>query len=155
MNVSVIIPTHNRCKWVVRAVGALLRQDYPAESYEVVISCDRCTDGTEESLRSTFGHQVRVARSDIPGQAGALNTGLKYAQGELAIMLDDELEAEKGFVSAHVQAHRTERAAKIAVTGYSPVLLDSGSTPYGRMVARDYENYFGDLAKSRAEERTH
>lgn len=146
MDVSVIIPTHNRCKWVVRAVDALLRQDYPAESYEVLISCDRCTDGTEQSLRSTFGERVRVVRSDLPGQAGALNVGLKHAHGALAIILDDELEAEEGFVSAHVEAHRTERAGKIAVTGYSPVIIDSESTPYVRRLARDYEDYFAELA---------
>lgn len=147
MDVSVIIPTHNRCKWVVRAVDALLRQDYPAESYEVVISCDRCTDGTEESLRSTFGDRVRVVRSDLPGQAGALNAALKHAHGALAIMLDDELEAEEGFVSAHVEAHRKQPASKIAVTGYSPVIIDSESTPYVRRLARDYEDYFAELAE--------
>lgn len=149
MDASVIIPTHNRSEWVLRAVDALFRQDYPPDSFEVLISCDRCTDGTEESLRSSFGGRLKVVKSDVPGQPGALNTGLKYARGHLAIFLDDELEAEEGFVSAHVRAHRAEPAAKIAVTGYSPVIIDSSSTPYTRMVARDYENYFTELARPR------
>jgi GT2 family glycosyltransferase len=145
VDASVIIPTHNRRNWIVRAVEALLRQDFPADSYEIIVSCDRCTDGTEESLQSTFRDRVRVVRSGVPGQAGALNTGLRYAQGSLAIMLDDEIEADKGLVSAHVGAHRNRAEAKIAVTGYAPVIIDSTSTPYARMVARDYESYFAKL----------
>jgi GT2 family glycosyltransferase len=145
VDASVIIPTHNRSAWVLRAVDALLRQTFPPDSYEIIVSCDRCTDGTEESLRSTFGDRVRVVNSAVAGQAGALNTGLKCALGEIAIMLDDEIEAEADFLSAHVCTHRAQGAAKIAVTGYSPVVLDSSSTPYARMVARQYETYFAEL----------
>jgi len=132
---------------VLRAVDALLRQTHPPDSYEIVVSCDHCTDGTEESLRSAFGDGVRVVNSEVPGQAGALNTGLEYARGELAILLDDEMESEEGLVSAHVQAHRTEPAARIAVTGYSPVVLDSSATPYTRMMERNYASYFAELAE--------
>jgi glycosyltransferase involved in cell wall biosynthesis len=145
MDASVIIPTHNRCKSVLCAVHTLLQQDCPLNSYEIIISCDRCGDGTDESLQSTFGNRVKVVKSDFPGQAGALNTGLRCAQGHLAIMLDDEMEADKCLVSAHVGAHKSRAGAKIAVTGYSPVIIDSTSTPYARMVARDYESYFAKL----------
>jgi GT2 family glycosyltransferase len=133
---------------VLRAAEALVRQEYSPERFEIIICCDRCTDGTEESLRSAFGHRLRVVKADAAGQAGALNTGLKHARGWLAIMLDDELEAEKGFVAAHVHAHLSEATAKIAVTGYSPVTIDANSAAYVRMMARDYENYFLEFAKT-------
>jgi GT2 family glycosyltransferase len=77
-----------------------------------------------------------------------LNAGLKYAHGILAIVLDDEMEADERLVSAHVRAHRNEPRPKIAVTGYSPVVIDRGATLYVQMVARDYENYFAELDQS-------
>ena len=148
MDASVIIPTHNRRSWVLRAVNSLIGQNHPSGSYEIIVSCDRCTDGTEESLRSAFSDRVRIINSEIPGQAGALNTGLKYARGEMAVVLDDEMEAEQGLVAAHIQAHRTESAAKIAVTGYSAVIVDSEATPFTRMMARNYATYFAELAQA-------
>jgi glycosyltransferase involved in cell wall biosynthesis len=148
LDASILIPTHNRHKWVLRAVGALIRQSHPAASYEIIVSCDRCTDGTEESLRSTFGDRVSVVKSVVPGQAAALNASLKYARGEIAIFLDDEMEAAADLVSAHVYAQRVRRDTRKAVTGYSAVVIDSSATPYTRMVARHYENYFTKLAQS-------
>jgi GT2 family glycosyltransferase len=147
VDASVIIPTHNRCDWVIRAVRALVRQTHPAGLYEIIVACDRCTDGTSEALAAAFGEKVRVVQSDAPGQAGALNTGLKHALGELAILLDDEMEAEPGFVAAHVSAHRVRPGARLAVTGYSPVLVDSATPPYVQMMARNYRSYFERLAQ--------
>lgn len=148
MDASIIIPTHNRKSWVLRAVAALVKQTHPADLYEIIVSCDRCTDGTADSLRSAFGPRVQVTDAVVPGLSGALNTGLRCAVGELAIVLDDEMEAEEGLVTAHIQAHRAEPGSKIAVTGYSAVTVSSLSTPYARMVANDYECYFADLGKS-------
>jgi GT2 family glycosyltransferase len=136
---------------VLRAVSALLRQTYPVDSYEIIVSCDRCTDGTADSLHSAFGDRVRVLNSEAPGPSGAVNTALKHARGELVIVLDDEMEANEGLISAHVQAHRTEPGAAIVVTGYSAVVMDSGATPFTRMVARDYENYFAGMSMPRGE----
>jgi GT2 family glycosyltransferase len=147
VDASIIIPTHNRSDYVLRAVGALITQTHPAVSYEIIVSCDRCTDGTPEFLRSTFGDRIKVLNSEVRGQAAALNAGLKSARGELAILLDDEMEAEADFVFAHVYAHRTQRTARVAITGYSPVVIDSSATPYTRMVASHYDDYFAKLAE--------
>jgi len=46
LTVSVIIPTRNRRDHVLRAVDALLAQDYPGELLETIVVCDRCSDGT-------------------------------------------------------------------------------------------------------------
>lgn len=147
MNVSVIIPTRDRQEWVLRSVQSLMKQDYAAESYEVIAVCDRCVDGTKESLQSAFASGVRTIEATSAGQAGALNAGLWHARGDLAIFLDDELEAEPGFISAHARAHQEEPSSKIVVTGYSPVVLDSASTPFIRLLANNYEEYFSELAQ--------
>ncbi len=146
MDASVIIPTHNRKELVQLAVGALMRQDYPPDRYEVIVSCDRCTDGTAGALKAEFGDRVRVATAEAPGQCGALNTGLKLARGHLVIAIDDEMQARSGFVAAHVSAHRQHAGEKAVVTGYSKVVLDETATPYLRLMAHRYEAYFARLA---------
>src|SRR5690242_19351519 len=120
MFVSVIIPTHNRRIHVLRAVAALLEQSYPRNLYEIIVCCDRCTDGTEDALRTKFDGKLEVIQSSDPGQSAALNASWRHARGELAIMLDDEMEAETSLIKAHVTAHRSSNNPKIAVTGYSP-----------------------------------
>jgi glycosyltransferase involved in cell wall biosynthesis len=148
MFVSIVIPTHNRRIHVLRAVEALMNQDYSRVSYEVIVCCDRCTDGTEQALQSRFANQVDVVRSAVPGQAGALNTGWRRARGELIIFLDDEMEAVKDFITAHARAHLVSEKTEIAVTGYSPVVLGEDATPIIRELARGYEDYFEKLGRS-------
>lgn len=145
MLVSVVIPTHNRRTYVLRAVDALMKQDYPAESYEIIVCCDRCTDGTQEALKTSFTGRLRVLDAQAPGQTGACNTALACARGGLAIFIDDETEPEPQFVSEHVQAHLAEPDAKIAVTGYSPVIVGPASGPVVRLMSQLYEGYFNDL----------
>jgi GT2 family glycosyltransferase len=143
--VSVIIPTHNRREGVLRAVAALAAQDYSADSYEIIVSCDRCIDGTKEALQASFGDRLKVIDSTSPGQAGALNMGLKRAAGEIAIFIDDEMEPERGFISAHVQAHKSLATEKLVVVGYSVVVLSQSLTPMQRQLASSYELFHHDL----------
>jgi glycosyltransferase involved in cell wall biosynthesis len=146
MFASVVIPTHNRRGPVVRAVAALLKQDYPAHSYEVIVCCDRCTDGTPETLQACRDARVQVLDSEVPGQAGALNTGLGHARGEIVVFLDDEVEASPELVSAYVQAYHEAAGSKIAVTGYSEIPVRENATPLAMQLARFYESYFREMA---------
>jgi glycosyltransferase involved in cell wall biosynthesis len=145
MLASVVIPTHNRRNHILRAVRALLQQNYPRECYEIIVCCDRCTDGTANALRSGFGNEIHVCESIAPGQAGALNAGWQQARGQLVIFLDDEMEAARGFISGHALAHREAGMANIAVTGYSPVVVTAKSTPLVRQMANQYATYFQGL----------
>jgi glycosyltransferase involved in cell wall biosynthesis len=144
--VSVIIPTHNRASFVVRAVEALRRQDYPRDCYEVIVSCDRCADGTPELLAQRFGDAVRVIVSDAPGQTGAINFALRHARGEIGIFLDDEIEASPILVSEHVRSHQAEPDPNIGVTGYCELALDARSTPLARRMAGWYKQFFEEFA---------
>jgi hypothetical protein len=49
-------------------------------SYEALVCCDRCTDGTGQALQSRLGNQMDVVESTVPGQAEALNTGWRCAR---------------------------------------------------------------------------
>lgn len=145
--VTVVIPTHNRRESVLRAVAALMRERDEFGEVDVVVSCDRCEDGTEEALRKAFGERIVVLRSPTPGAAAARNVGLRAAHGGLAIFLDDDMEPERGFVSAHVSAHETSSGRAIAVSGYCEPILPEAPAPIQRELARSYEDFFRELER--------
>lgn len=89
---SVIIPTHNRCGLVVRAVESVL-EDALSGEVEVVVVDDASTDATTKILRERYRHdtRVRLLYSKInEGPSGARNRGLAIAEGDFVIFLDSD-----------------------------------------------------------------
>ena len=73
--VSVIIPTFNRAKKVIRALSSVLNQTFT--KYEIIVVDDGSTDGTQECL-AQFRHQIRYIRHHKNrGVSAARNTGIK------------------------------------------------------------------------------
>lgn len=89
--VSVIIPTHNRKEYVVRAINSVLFQTY--KIIEILIIDDFSHDGTFEILLnlSKQYNQVISLRNEINlGPAGTANKGIIQAKGKYIAMLDDD-----------------------------------------------------------------
>lgn len=143
----VVIPTHNRRESVLRAIAALLPRRGETDEFEIVVSCDRCEDGTAEAVRAAFGREVVVLESPKPGAAAARNFGFRAGRGDLAIFLDDDMEPEAGFVSAHRSAHEVSSGRAVAVSGYCSPILSDRPTPIQRALARSYEEFFRDLER--------
>lgn len=85
--VSVIVPTHQRRRLVVRAVESVLSQLF--QDLELIVVDDGSTDGTGRDL-ATFGDSVRLLQQPNRGAAAARNTGLAVARGELVAFLDSD-----------------------------------------------------------------
>jgi glycosyltransferase involved in cell wall biosynthesis len=99
MTVSVVIPTRDRPELLRRAIAAVRAQDYPGP-IEVVVVYDRSTPD-----RSVGGDGVRVLVNDrAPGLAGARNTGILAAGGELVGFCDDDDEWLPGKLAAQAEA---------------------------------------------------
>ena len=67
---SVVIPAWNEAAVIGRTLDAL-HAGVPAGSFEVVVACNGCTDGTEEVVRRS-GHPVRLLELGPIGKAGAI-----------------------------------------------------------------------------------
>ena len=50
MNISVVIPTHNKKSYLALTLQAFNLQSYPHDQFEVVVVNDGSTDGTEQML---------------------------------------------------------------------------------------------------------
>jgi cellulose synthase/poly-beta-1,6-N-acetylglucosamine synthase-like glycosyltransferase/peptidoglycan/xylan/chitin deacetylase (PgdA/CDA1 family) len=86
--VSVIVPAYNEEMVIEQTLRSLLLSDYP--SYEILVIDDGSQDNTSKLVAQKFGYEKRVKLFTVEnaGKAAALNTGLRYSQGQIIIALD-------------------------------------------------------------------
>ncbi|MCI0660983.1 MAG: glycosyltransferase family 2 protein [Acidobacteria bacterium] len=89
---SVIIPTRDRKDELVRCLDALILQEFPRESFEVII----CDDGSNTNLRPIIiearraGINLKYVRQEPKGPAAARNLGIRLAHGRIIAMTDSD-----------------------------------------------------------------
>jgi glycosyltransferase involved in cell wall biosynthesis len=89
MLVSVIIPTKNRCKLLVRAIESVWEQTW--KNMEVIVVNDNSTDDTSAVLKDTYGDSITVINNkESQGGAIARNQGIAQARGKYIAFLDDD-----------------------------------------------------------------
>ena len=99
---SVIIPNLNGLRFLETCLGALRRQTY--RDFETIMVDDGSTD---DSVPWTNAHfpQVRIERlAKRSGMDVACNRAAKIAQGDILVMLNNDTEAEPGWLAALVAA---------------------------------------------------
>jgi glycosyltransferase involved in cell wall biosynthesis len=92
--VSIIIPTYNRAKMIVKTLDSVFAQTY--QNFEVIVVDDGSTDDTIQSLNE---YKQSITRNDIvfkiltqenAGAPAARNHGLKNASGEYVVFFDSD-----------------------------------------------------------------
>jgi cellulose synthase/poly-beta-1,6-N-acetylglucosamine synthase-like glycosyltransferase len=86
--VSILVPAYNEELVIANTIHSLLASDYP--SYEIIVIDDGSEDETSNVVAEQFAGDecVRLLTVANAGKAAALNTGLRYARGEIIIALD-------------------------------------------------------------------
>jgi glycosyltransferase involved in cell wall biosynthesis len=103
--VSVVIPTHNRARMVVRAVESALPQCRPGD--EVIVVDDASQDDTAARLQ-VFGDRIRYERVRHGGAGWARNCGIGLARNPLVAFLDSDDE----WLPGKLELQRTLLAAR-------------------------------------------
>lgn len=111
MEVSLIVPTHDKRALLARTIASLERLEFDAGRFEVVVVDDASTDDTPAFLAAYSGplRLIRLRQESNRGRAAARNAALRAAGGELILFLDDDMEVAPGFLAAHVEHHRAGR----------------------------------------------
>jgi glycosyltransferase involved in cell wall biosynthesis len=141
--VSVVIPTHKRRERLPELLDALAGE----EAAEIVVVVNASRDGSLELLeeRACEDGRLRPAFVEEPGQTRALQAGVELANGEVVLMMDDDVLAEPGLVAGHARRH-AERD-NLVVVGYMPVARPPrrrrGEYPLD-LYARAYERVCGE-----------
>lgn len=94
--VSIIVPTFNSARTIGECVDALLKQNYPADKYEIIIVDDGSNDNTAEILKS---FNIRYHRQDNKGPATARNKGVEMAEGEIVAFTDADCIPDSNWIS--------------------------------------------------------
>ncbi len=127
MLISVIIPTLDRPKLLLRAIDSVLSQTH--HDIEVIVVVDRPSPETLAAVKAINDSRLRFVLNPHPTTAaGARNVGADHAAGEWIAFLDDDDEW---------LPNKLERQLAFAA-GRPPALLSCLSrvvTPYGNFVA--------------------
>lgn len=119
--VTAVVCTRNRPDLLARAVAAILAQDYPG-TLECLVVYDNSTAVPLDLGELPAARSVRVLENlRTPGLAGARNTGLLAAQGELIAFCDDDDEWRPGKISAQVGLWRQRPEAALVCTALTIV----------------------------------
>src|SRR6267143_1280624 len=103
--ISVIIPTYNRERFVIKAIDSILNQT--VKDYEIIVIDDGSTDGTRTALEA-YSKKIRYIYQENAGVSSARNAGIKKAQGEWMAFLDSDDEWTKDYLStqmAHIRKY--------------------------------------------------
>ncbi|MEK7389344.1 MAG: glycosyltransferase [Elusimicrobiota bacterium] len=119
--ISVVIPTYNNEKTLLKCLQALARQDISLDLMEVVVVADGCREQTAEVLSSwadssPFPFVWKQQSNQGPGPAR--NNGIRTAAHDLILIINDDLIAEPQLVGRHAQWHRLHPAPECALLGY-------------------------------------
>jgi len=117
--VSILIPAYNEELVIVNTIRSLLASDY--SSYEIIVIDDGSQDNTSKIVTWEFAGDERVRLFTVAnaGKAAALNTGLRYARGEIVVALDADTLFEPNTVGA--LAHRFYDKTLGAIAGNAKV----------------------------------
>ena len=117
--ISVIIPTYNREEVLCQTLELALKQDYP--SYEIIV-----VDQTRKHIPSTEKYlqqikdKIRYFRLDTPNTPTARNLGVKEAQGEIVVFLDDDVTFDKDLLKKHFLNYSDPKVGGVAGGAKAP-----------------------------------
>jgi len=87
--VSIIIPSYNREKLIIKALNSIFAQTY--QDFEILIIDDASTDNTKEVIDQLNNNKVKYFRLEKnSGQCIARNYGIKRATGKYIAFLDSD-----------------------------------------------------------------
>jgi GT2 family glycosyltransferase len=115
--VTVVIPVFERQAVLAAALRYFSYQDYPRESFEVIV----VDDGSPERIGAAVGrlhlpYEMKVIVQANRGRAAARNTGVHHARGDLIVFCDADRIPDASFISNHVRFHERQlRAAGVGI----------------------------------------
>jgi cellulose synthase/poly-beta-1,6-N-acetylglucosamine synthase-like glycosyltransferase len=141
-SVTVIMPIRNEAAFIERSLGAVLRQDYPAEKLEVLVADGMSGDDTRQIVnRLASQHPVTPVRIvDNVGQIvpTGMNCALRLARGDVIVRVDGHTVIAADYIREAVSALARTGADNV---GGRMTAISEGW--FGEAVARATSSRFG------------
>ncbi len=128
--ISVVVPAHNREKYIRRSLNSVLRQTY--SNIEVIVVDDMSSDNTVDVALGLNDPRMRIIRHEKNlGASGARNSGIDAAQGQLIafqdtddVWLPNKLEKQLKCLQAHPKS-KFSFGAFIRISGKTAEIIAS------------------------------
>lgn len=123
-NISIIAPARNEADAIEACLQSILTQNYPANSYEILIVDDHSTDATPQivlQLAKQFPQIKLIALADFVDEKNsksfkkkAIETALKQAKGELIVTTDADCIVPPNWLALIASYYETKNPKFIA-----------------------------------------
>ena len=110
--VSLIVLNWNGRQHLEYCLPSLLATDYPR--YEIIVVDNASTDDSVAFVRENFPRVQVIVNERNLGFSAGMNVGLQAAQGEIMVLLNNDVEVQPGWLRALVEAMLAEATVGIA-----------------------------------------
>ena len=104
--VSIVIPTFNRGNYLSITLDSFLSQDYPKDSFEIIIANNNSTDNTASIIEKYCANysNIKMLFESRQGVHYARNSAAKIAKGDILYYTDDDMIADRNLLSEIIKA---------------------------------------------------
>lgn len=127
MTISVIIPSRNRAAKLGTSLAALKKQTI--SSFQVIVIDDGSNDENAaqyQQIIAASGLKIQLISQENKGIAGATNAGIEAANGELIVLMDDDILPEPTHLEKHLQHHTEYPGSIVCGTAETAIHANSG-----------------------------
>jgi GT2 family glycosyltransferase len=119
LRVTVAVITYNRSRLLRQTLAGILRQDYPADRWELLVIDNNSSDDTRDVVTSfvTANPAPRRIVETRQGLDHGRNRAIEEARGDLVVLVDDDVLVEPDWLAQLVAPFSSESAHKIGVVG--------------------------------------
>lgn len=111
--VSVIIPVHNRCHLIGRALDSVYAQSHAAD--EVIVVDDGSSDNIEALIKQNYPDVILLKQANL-GVSAARNTGIRRASGDWIGLLDSDDSWQRNKLQKQIGALRQNASFQLCHT---------------------------------------
>ena len=122
--ISVIIPTRNRADLLRSALGSLESQTLSKGEFEVIVVDNGSTDDTADLVSGLAKEwdNLRCAYEATPGLHAGRHRGLKEANGDVLVYIDDDIRTEATWLEAIAENFADSEVAMVGGNNYPDFL---------------------------------
>ncbi len=151
IELSVILPCYNRPVALKRTLNGLAKQDLAGKYFEIVVVDDASTADTLTVLEG-FAKETKICFSFVVlsnngGPARARNVALSMAQGDVILIIGDDIEPDPSLLGKHLRYHRENSTTEDALLGHVSFPEKLSTTPFMHWLEVDGRKYFFDYAE--------
>jgi succinoglycan biosynthesis protein ExoA len=147
--ISVIVPVHDGRATLPRLLDELLRQNYPADRFEILIVDCASADGTADLVRRRYARNyssIRLIASRSRRASTGRNLGVRAARGQVLVFID-------GHCAVPSRNLLEDTAAILSLTGAGCLcrpqpMRAPAETQTGEVIAQAWSSWLGHSGSS-------